>query len=71
VFYQNDRKNDRNDAQILARLARFDPQLLEPIRHETGKNRGLVGAHAATIMPGFQRAIVVRHSSLKDAGTNL
>jgi transposase len=34
-IYQNDRKNDRNDAQILARLARFDPQLLEPIRHRT------------------------------------
>jgi len=33
--YQNDRKNDRSDAQILARLARFDPQLLEPIRHRT------------------------------------
>jgi transposase len=32
-IYQNDRKNDRSDAQILARLARFDPQLLEPIRH--------------------------------------
>src|ERR1035441_4826790 len=34
-IYQNDRKNDRSDAQILARLARFDPQLLEPIRHRT------------------------------------
>jgi hypothetical protein len=34
-IYQNDRKNDRSDAQILARLARFDPQLLEPIFHRT------------------------------------
>ncbi len=34
-IYQNDRKNDRSDAQILARLARFDPQLLEPICHRT------------------------------------
>lgn len=32
-IYQSNRKNDRNDAQILARLARFDPRLLEPIRH--------------------------------------
>lgn len=32
-IYQNNRKNDRNDAHILARLARFDPQLLAPIRH--------------------------------------
>ena len=36
-IYQNDRKNDRSDAQILARLARFDPQLLEPIRHRTAE----------------------------------
>jgi transposase len=27
------RKNDRMDAQLLARLARVDPQLLRPIRH--------------------------------------
>lgn len=32
-IYQSDRKNDRNDARLLARLARVDPQLLEPIRH--------------------------------------
>ena len=32
-IFQSDRKNDRSDAHILARLARFDPQLLEPIRH--------------------------------------
>jgi hypothetical protein len=50
---------------VMHKFSRFDPQLLEPIRHETGKNRGLVGAHAAAIMPGFQRAIVVRHSSLR------
>ena len=34
-IYQSDRKNDRSDAQILARLARFDPQLLEPICHRS------------------------------------
>ena len=27
------RKNDRLDAQVLARLARMDPQLLRPIHH--------------------------------------
>jgi transposase len=29
------RKNDRMDAQLLARLARVDPQLLRPIRHRS------------------------------------
>jgi transposase len=29
------RKNDRMDAQMLARLARVDPQLLRPIRHRS------------------------------------
>jgi transposase len=30
---QNERKNDRVDAELLARLGRVDPQLLFPIRH--------------------------------------
>lgn len=38
-IYQSDRKNDRSDAQILARLARFDPQLLEPIRHRDAQKQ--------------------------------
>lgn len=31
----NNRKNDRVDAKMLAKLARFDPELLHPIRHRT------------------------------------
>lgn len=33
LISQNNRKNDREDAEILARIARFDPNLLRPIRH--------------------------------------
>jgi transposase len=29
----SDRKNDRNDAEKLARYARLDPQLLHPVQH--------------------------------------
>src|SRR5207302_2848075 len=29
------RKNDKMDAQLLARLARLDPELLRPIRHRS------------------------------------
>jgi transposase len=33
LITQSTRKNDRNDAERLARLARVDPKLLSPIRH--------------------------------------
>lgn len=36
-IYESDRKNDRSDAHILARLARFDPTLLAPIHHRNAQ----------------------------------
>jgi transposase len=33
LIYENDRKNDRIDAEYLARLARLDPRLLSPLQH--------------------------------------
>jgi len=33
LIYQNDSKNDRVDAEYLARLGRADPELLSPIQH--------------------------------------
>jgi transposase len=36
-IYQSHRKNDRNDALTLARMARFDPRLLEPIQHRNAQ----------------------------------
>ena len=35
LIYENDRKNDRTDAQYLARLARVDPRLLFPLQHRS------------------------------------
>jgi transposase len=35
LITENSRKNDRLDAELLARLARIDPQLLRPIRHRS------------------------------------
>ncbi len=34
---RNDRKNDRTDAELLARLGRLDPQLLSPVRHRSSQ----------------------------------
>ena len=33
VIWDSDRKNDSRDAEMLARIARFDPRLLYPINH--------------------------------------
>ena len=33
AIYENERKSDRRDAMMLARLARLDPTLLHPIEH--------------------------------------
>ena len=33
AIYQNERKSDRRDAMMLARLARMDPTLLHPVEH--------------------------------------
>src|SRR6266446_6746829 len=33
AIYQHERKSDRRDAQMLARIGRLDPALLYPVRH--------------------------------------
>lgn len=35
AIYQSERKSDRRDAQMLARIGRLDPALLYPVRHGT------------------------------------
>lgn len=35
MIYTNDQKNDRTDAEMLARVARLDPKLLAPIKHRS------------------------------------
>ena len=35
AIYQNDRKSDRKDAEMLARIARTDEKLLHPVEHGT------------------------------------
>src|ERR1700691_2102633 len=37
LITKSTRKDDRHDAQTLARLARIDPQLLGPVRHRSAK----------------------------------
>jgi len=39
MIYTNHRKSDEDDALILARIGRFDPQLLYPIQHGSEKHQ--------------------------------
>ena len=39
LIYKNRRKNDRIDAEYLARLVRMDPKLLEPITHRSQRDQ--------------------------------
>jgi transposase len=52
LITQSTRKNDRVDAQQLARLARVDPKLLSPIRHrgeEAQADLGVIRGRAALV----------------------
>jgi len=40
LITESSRKDDRLDAQTLARLARIDPQLLRPVQHRSDKAQG-------------------------------
>lgn len=39
LIYENENKDDRRDAENLARLARVDPKLLYPIQHRDGQSQ--------------------------------
>jgi transposase len=59
------RKNDRVDAQTLARLARVDPQLLRPIRHRSEK------AQQDLMVIRIRAALVEARTSLVNAARGL
>jgi transposase len=70
-IHQSNRKNDRSDAEILARMLRFDPQLLAPIHHRNASMQAdisvlrardtLVGARTSCI--NTVRGLVKAHGA--------
>lgn len=73
LIYQNDRKNDRLDAENLARLARLDPKLLHPITHrgeQAQTDLGVVRSRHALVNARTQLINHVR-GSVKSFGTRL
>jgi transposase len=61
LISSNSRKNDRIDAQLLARLARVDPELLRPIRHRSQQ------AQADLMTIRIRAALVEARTSLVNA----
>ncbi len=55
----SDRKNDRNDAELLARVARLDPKLLSPIRHRSESCQ----LERASLLSSRTRMVCVAHVS--------
>jgi transposase len=73
LIYESDRKNDRLDARMLARLGRMDPSLLAPIRHrgaETQADLAVVRSRDALVAARTQLINAVR-GMVKSAGARL
>jgi transposase len=71
--HQSDRKNDRADARVLARLARFDSALLAPIKHrsaEMQRNLAVIRARDVLVRTRTQCVNAVR-GLMKTAGGRL
>jgi transposase len=65
LITESSRKDDRLDAQTLARLARIDPQLLRPIQHRSEKAQG------ALMVIRVRAALVAVRTSLVNTARGL
>jgi transposase len=73
LIYENDSKDDRVDAEMLARVARMDPKLLHPIRHrgaEAQKHLELIRARHTLVRT---RTTLINHvrGAVKARGSRL
>lgn len=73
LIYENRRKDDRVDAESLARLARLDPQLLSPIAHRGAEGQAALALVKARDVAVRSRAQLVLHcrGSVKSLGGRL
>jgi transposase len=65
LITESSRKDDRLDAQTLARLARIDPHLLRPIQHRSDK------AQAALMVIRVRAALMAARTSLVNTARGL
>ncbi len=72
-IHQSDRKNDRADARVLARMLRFDPQLLCPIRHRSAQMQADLAVIRArdTLVGARTKCVNAARGLVKAAGGRL
>lgn len=63
LIYASERKNDRLDAETLARLGRLDPQLLRPIRHRGPEAQAHLAQLRAREALVRARTLLINHTS--------
>jgi transposase len=61
LIYKNESKDDRLDAERLARLARVDPRLLHPIQHRDGASQAAMAVLRSRRVLVEARAKLVNH----------
>lgn len=73
AIWDSDQKDDVRDAEMLARIARFDPQLLYPIRHRGPEAQGDLAAIKARDMLVKARTMLIAHARglVKSTGERL
>ena len=73
VIWDSDEKNDERDAEMLARIARFDPHLLYPIHHRGQKSQTDLAVIKARDMLVKVRSTLVAHArgAVKSTGQRI
>jgi transposase len=73
LIAKSTRKNDRSDAETLARLGRADPQLLAPISHRTEQAQADLASIRARNALVASRTLLINHvrGAAKSAGTKV
>jgi transposase len=72
-IYDSDNKGDRTDAEALARVARLDPKLLNPIRHRgEAAQQHLAVVRARDVVAGARTALINHaRGAVKAVGSRL
>ena len=61
LITRNERKNDRTDAELLARLGRVDPQLLSPVTHRSVECQADLAVKRARDVAVASRTALINH----------
>lgn len=73
LITRNERKNDRTDAELLARLGRVDPKLLSPVQHRSAQCQADLAVNRARDVAVAARTALINHvrGAIKSYGQRL